>query len=126
YTAGVATLQGDRIVTAWTDLDALLKLAESSGADGGAGMLMPGGLTGLGALTGNATQGRAVAGLRVQAGYAEIEGRIRGSDVSVYKNPDAARLLKQLPSGSLVGLSVSGFADIAGKELDALRKSPLI
>jgi hypothetical protein len=62
----------------------------------------------------------------VQAGYAELEGRILGSDVSLYTNPDAGSLLKQLPSGSIAGISVSGFGDLAKKQLEALQKSPFL
>ena len=126
YAADVATLKGDRVVTAWTDLGAVLKLAESSGALGGAGMLVPGGLGSLGGLAGNALKGRAVAGVSIHADYAELEGRILGSDVSLYSNPQAGTLLKELPSGSVAGISVSGFAASAKKQLDALLQSPLL
>jgi hypothetical protein len=126
YAADVATLKGDRVVTAWADLGAALKLAESSGALGGAGMLVPGGLGSLGGLAGNAFKGRAVAGVSIHADYAELEGRILGSDVSIYSNPQAGTLLKELPSGSVAGISVSGFAASAKKQLDALLQSPLL
>jgi hypothetical protein len=126
YTADVATLKGDRVVTAWTDLGALLKLADSSGRLGGAGMLVPGGLGSLGGLAGTPLKGRAVAGVSIHSDYAELEGRILGSDVSAYSNPQAGTLLKALPSGSVAGISVSGYAASAKKQLDALLQSPLL
>jgi hypothetical protein len=126
YTADVATLKGDRVVTAWTDISAVLKLAESSGRLGGAAMLVPGGLGSLGGLAGNSLKGRAVAGVSIHSDYAELEGRILGSDVSAYSNPQAGTLLKALPSGSIAGLSVSGYAASAKKQLDTLLQSPLL
>jgi hypothetical protein len=123
YTADVATLKGDRVLTAWADLGTLAKLADSSGALGGAGMLVPGGLSGL---AGNALKGRAVAGLRLQPNYAELEGRLLGADTSSYKNGKAGAMLKALPAGSIAGVSISGFGDAAKTGLAAMEQSPLV
>jgi hypothetical protein len=123
YTSDVATLKSDRVLTAWADLGALAKVADSSGALGGAGMLVPGGLSGL---AGNALKGRAVAGLRLQPSYAELEGRLLGADLSGYKNGTASAMLKALPSGSIAGVAISGFGDAAKKGLAAMEQSPLV
>jgi hypothetical protein len=141
YANDVATLKGDRILTAWTDLGAVSKLAQKALAGMGSTLLpsrlgMLGGLTGLGgggglsslgaATTGAVAKGRLVAGLRLQSGYAELEGRILGSDVSALHNGQAGALLGQLPSGSIAGVSISGLGSILTKEIAALEASPLL
>jgi len=140
YANDVATLKGDRILTAWADLGAVSKLAQKALA-GGDAALLPGrlaglaglagsGLSGLGGNTTSATgataKGRLVAGLRLESGSAELEGRILGADVSGYHNGQAGALLGQLPSGSVAGVSISGLGSIITKEIAALEASPLI
>lgn len=141
YAGDVATLKGDRVLTAWTDLGAVSKLAQKALAGMGSTLLpgrlgILGGLTGIGGgsglsslgagATGAVAKGRLVAGLRLQSGYAELEGRILGADVSTYHNGQAGALLGQLPSGSIAGVSVSGLGSILTKEIAALETSPLM
>lgn len=149
YASDVATLGGDRIVTAWADLGALGKYASKSGALTGAGALglsgnsvlgdlsRLGGGSGFGnlgslaqlggaqGLTTNTVKGRLVLGLELQAGYASISGRVVGADVSGVQNGDAGTLLAQLPSGSVAGVAVSGLGAIISKELTKLESGPL-
>ena len=149
YASDVATLGGDRIVTAWADLGALGKYASKSGALTGAGALGLSGNSGLGdlsrlgggsgfgnlgslaqlggaqGLTTNTLKGRLVLGLELQAGYASISGRVVGADVSGVQNGDAGTLLAQLPSGSVAGVAVSGLGAIISKELTKLESGPL-
>jgi hypothetical protein len=149
YASDVATLGGDRIMTAWADLGALAKYAAKSGALTGAGGLglsgnsalgdlsSLGGGSGLGSLgslaqlggaqglTTGALKGRLVLGLELQAGYASISGRVIGADVSGVQNGDAGTLLGQLPAGSVAGVAASGIGAIISKELATLESEPL-
>jgi hypothetical protein len=140
YASDLATLKGDRILTAWSDLGAVSKLAQKAFAGRGSALL-PGGLAGMSGMvggslsslgtgttgpTGAIAKGRLVAGLRLQSGYAELEGRILGSDVSAYHNGQAGALLGKLPSGSIAGVSISGLGSIITKEIAALETSPLM
>jgi hypothetical protein len=147
YANDVATLKGDRILTAWADLSALGTLAQKATAGMSSGLLRGGfsalsgvsglgGMSGLGSINGLSSigtatpgavaKGRLVAGLRLQSGYAELEGRVLGSDVSAYHNGQAGALLGQLPSGSIAGVSISGLGSIITKEIAALEASPLM
>jgi len=74
----------------------------------------------------SAVKGRLVFGLQLQAGYADFEGRVVGSDISGYHNGSAGSLLGQLPAGSVAGLAASGLGDVLTHELTALEKSPLV
>jgi hypothetical protein len=149
YASDVATLGGDRIVTAWADLGALAKYASKSGALTGAGSLglsgnsalgdlsSLGGGSGLGSLgslaqlggaqglTTGALKGRLVLGLELQAGYASVSGRVFGADVSGVQNGDAGTLLGQLPAGSVAGVAASGIGALISKELTTLESGPL-
>ncbi|HEY5049896.1 MAG TPA: DUF3352 domain-containing protein, partial [Acidothermaceae bacterium] len=144
YAGDVATLGGDRIVTAWADLGALAKYASKSGAlTGGLGSSALGDLSGLGGgsglgslgslaqlggaqgLTTSALKGRLVLGLELQAGYASISGRLIGADVSGVQNGDAGTLLGQLPAGSVAGVAASGIGALISKELTTLESGPL-
>jgi Protein of unknown function (DUF3352) len=150
YASDVATLKGDRILTAWADLAAMSKLAEKALAGRGS-ILLPGrfgalsGLAGLSArsgssrwssstslttlgigTTGATAKGRLVVGLQLQPGYAELEGRILGSDVSAYQNGTAGSLLGQLPAGAVGAVAVSGLGAVITKELATLEQSPLV
>jgi Protein of unknown function (DUF3352) len=141
YSSDIATLKGDRIVTGWADLGAVLKLAGKSavlshapglGSLGNLGSL--GGLGSLGALGGvggvgslaTAVKGRFVFGLQLQPGYADFEGRVVGSDVGGYHNGSSGSLLGQLPASSIAGVAVSGLGDVLTQELATLEKSPLM
>jgi hypothetical protein len=144
YASDVATLGGDRIVTAWADLGALSKYAGKAaalaGADavggsalgdlsglGGAGGLGSLGLTSLSGVQGltNELKGRLVLGLELQSGYASISGRIVGADESGVSNGGAGLLLAQLPAGSVAGVAASGLGPVITKELTTLEAGPL-
>jgi hypothetical protein len=138
YSGDIATLNGDRILTGWADLGAVLKLAGKSAALSHApGLGSLGSLGGLGALGGlgsvgslgslaTAVKGRFVFGLQLQPGYADFEGRVIGSDIGGYHNGSAGSLLGQLPAGSIAGVAVSGLGDVLTQELASLEKSPLV
>jgi hypothetical protein len=144
YATDVATLGGDRIVTAWADLGAAskyiakaeagelsslgaLSALTSAGTLGGLGSL--GGISQLSGAQGltNQLKGRLVFGLSLQSGYASISGRLIGADVSSFQsqNADAGALLGQLPAGSVAGVAVSGIGAAISKELTALESGPL-
>jgi hypothetical protein len=138
YASDVATLGGDRIVTAWADLGGVEKYVakreasqlSSLGALGGLGTL--GSLGGLSQLSGaqgltNELKGRLVFGLSLQSGYASISGRLVGGDTSTFQsqNADAGTLLGQLPAGSVAGVAVSGIGPAISKELTMLESGPL-
>jgi len=135
YAADVATLGGDRIVTAWADLGAASKYvakaaASQLGSLGALGTL--GGVGGLSQLSGaqgltNQVKGRLVVGLSLQSGYAEISGRLVGGDTTGIQsqNADAGALLGQLPAGSVAGVAVSGIGAAISKELTTLESGPL-
>ena len=135
YAADVATLGGDRIVTAWADLGAASKYvakaaASQLGSLGALGTL--GSVGGLSQLSGaqgltNQVKGRLVVGLSLQSGYAEISGRLVGGDTTGIQsqNADAGALLGQLPAGSVAGVAVSGIGAAISKELTTLESGPL-
>ena len=145
YASDVATLGGDRIMTAWADLGAVAKYAKQAEASelsslgalsalgGGLGSSGLGDLGSLTQLSGaqglstNALKGRLVLGLSLQSGYASIGGRIVGGDVSGVENQtaDAGTLLGQLPAGSVAGVAVSGVGPAISKELTMLESGPL-
>jgi hypothetical protein len=129
YSSDIATLKGDRILTGWADLGAVLKLAGKSaalsGVQGMSNLGSLGALGGVGSLA-TAVKGRFVFGLQLQPGYADFEGRVIGSDVGGYHNGGAGSLLGQLPAGSIAGLAVSGLGDVLTQELATLEKSPLV
>jgi Protein of unknown function (DUF3352) len=140
YAGDVATLGGDRIVTAWADLGAVAKYASQAAASelGSLGALsdLGGGsdlgdlgsltqLSGAQGLTSAAVKGRLVLGLSVQAGYASISGRIIGGNSSGIQNGDAGTLLGQLPAGSIAGVAASGIGPAISKELTTLESGPL-
>jgi Protein of unknown function (DUF3352) len=135
YAADVATLGGDRIVTAWADLGAASKYVATAAASqlsslGALGTL--GSVGGLSQLSGaqgltNEVKGRLVLGLSLQSGYAEISGRIVGGDTTGIQsqNADAGALLGQLPAGSVAGVAVSGIGAAISNELTTLESGPL-
>jgi hypothetical protein len=138
YASDVATLGGDRIVTAWADLGAVEKYAAKAEASelsninalsalgSGGGAL--GDLTHLSGAQGltNQLKGRLVVGLSLQSGYASISGRIVGGDVSGVdaQNADAGTLLGQLPAGSVAGIAASGIGPAISKEVTMLEAGP--
>jgi hypothetical protein len=145
YTSDIATLGGERIMTAWADLGAVVKYAsKAASADlgglsnpstlgqlsqlGGASSLAP--LAGLAQLNGaqgltSQLKGRFVLGLSLQAGYASISGRLIGANDAGLSNGGAGLLLAQLPSGSVAGVAVSGLGPVISKEITALEAGSL-
>jgi Protein of unknown function (DUF3352) len=120
YTADVAKLASDRVMTGWWDAGATLKAVASRLPAQAGALLMSGGLTGLPDLT---KAGRFVMGLRVQPTYAELQGRILGSSASSQlKQGDAGTTLGNLPSGTIAGVSLANPEQLVKTELGSVQK----
>lgn len=126
FSADLATLKGDRIVTAWWDLSATLKALSSSLPPQAQGLLASGSLTGLP----NASDlGRVVMGVRVQPSDVELEGRVLGSkstDTSKsFADGNALGTLGDLPGGSVMGVALANPEQLIKTELTKLNSGLL-
>ncbi|HEX7104926.1 MAG TPA: DUF3352 domain-containing protein [Acidothermaceae bacterium] len=121
FTADLGHLKGDRVVTAWWDLGATVKVLSTSLPPEARGLLGSGALTGLPDLN---DLGRVVMGVRVQPSYVEAEGRLLGSKTDkaskALADGDARGTLADLPGGSVMGVALANPGQLIKSELATL------
>ena len=126
FSSDLATLKGDRVVSAWWDLAATVKSMSASLPPQAQGLLASGSLTGLPSTN---DLGRVVMGVRVQPSYVELEGRVLGSKTTdaskALANGDALGTLGDLPGGSVMGVALANPEQLIKTELSTLDKGLL-
>jgi hypothetical protein len=121
FNADTAQLKGNRIITAWWDIGATLKLAEAQDQGNLGGSLFGGGL----GLVDASKAGRMVMGLSIEASSAELDGRVIGNTTSSDLNGHAGADLGNLPGGTVAGLALSNPEKIVKNELTSLQSGLL-
>jgi len=121
FSSDLATLKGDRIVSAWWDLSATVKSLSASLPPQAQGLLSSGSLTGLPSM---GDLGRVVMGVRVQPSYVELEGRVLGSKTTdaskAFADGNAVGTLGDLPGGSVMGVALANPEQLIKTELSTL------
>lgn len=126
FSSDLATIKGDRVVTAWWDLGATMKALSSSLPAEAQGLLSSGSLAGL---PNTSDLGRVVMGVRVQPSFVELEGRVLGSKTTdqskAFVNGDALGTLGDLPGGSVMGVALANPEQLIKTELSTLNSGLL-
>jgi hypothetical protein len=111
YKDDIDRLDGDQVAVAWVDLAQVFDVVKNEIPDAG---LIPNAIT-------DQLKGRFVAGLHMDGDYAEMTGYMIGVPQQGTPPPaNEAKLLKNLPSGTIAAVSVNGLGEGVKQSLNQL------